>query len=519
MEESDVDRMPIGWRNCKIGDVTLIVSKIDQSKDPNRRISYIDISSIDNALNRIREAKTFNLREAPSRARQLIYCGDVLFSTVRPYLRNIALVPKEYDGEIASTGFSVLRPAVGIVPKFLFYKCTSREFVNALSGEQYGVSYPAVKDEQVKAQALRLPPTNEQVRIVEKLEELFSELDKGIESLKTAREQLKVYRQAVLKHAFEGKLTADWRAANPDKLETAEELLVRINAECEVRHQQRIKEWKAAVKAWEYAGKGEKMPAKPRAYGGNIELLTADCANLPMGWYWFPVSDILLESPSNGRSVKDRSDGFPVLRLTAVRDGKIDLRERKNGDWNRDGALQFLVHEDDFLISRGNGSKRLVGRGGVVPANPDEVAYPDTMIRLRIDQQLVLPDVFCRIWNSRIIRDQIESVAHTTAGIYKINQGHIGKFIIPVMSLAEQEELISRLDEILSKVDALEADIEISLRNTDVLRQSILKKAFSGQLVPQDPHDEPASVLLERIHAERDSQKTSRRARKVRAPA
>ena len=86
--------------------------------------------------------------------------------------------------------------------------------MNALSGMQYGVSYPAVKDEHIRDQPLWLPPTEEQHRVAANIEELFSELDQGVESLKTARAQLHVYRQAVLKHAFEGKLTAQWREEN-----------------------------------------------------------------------------------------------------------------------------------------------------------------------------------------------------------------------------------------------------------------------------------------------------------------
>ena len=214
--------LPAGWTESSIGQVTLPVSKIDPNDHPDQEIDYIDISSIDNTRNLIGNVnvKRYRLRNAPSRARQIVLAGDVLFATVRPYLRNIARVSNEYDQQIASTGFSVLRPTKGVCPAFLFYKAISRELVNALSEMQYGVSYPAVKDEQVRGQPLWLPPTAEQHRIVAKIEELFSELDKGVESLKTARAQLTVYRQAVLKHAFEGKLTAKWREENKDKLET-----------------------------------------------------------------------------------------------------------------------------------------------------------------------------------------------------------------------------------------------------------------------------------------------------------
>lgn len=247
---------PAGWTECLMEDITLPVQKIDPKDNPAREIMYVDISSIDNVRNNIGVTKKLRLADAPSRARQIIHSGDVLFSTVRPYLRNIAAVPDKCDGQVASTGFSILRPALGIDPAFLFYKAISSKFVNALSGEQYGVSYPAVKDEQVRAQPVELPPTTEQRRIVAKIEELFSELDKGIESLKTAREQLKVYRHAVLKHAFEGKLTEEWREENRDKLETPDQLLARIQKEREARHQQQIEEW-------EYSGRLAKKPKRP----------------------------------------------------------------------------------------------------------------------------------------------------------------------------------------------------------------------------------------------------------------
>ena len=111
-----------------------------------------------------------------------------------------------------------------------------------------------------------MPPKNEQHRIVAKIEELFSELDKGIESLKTARAQLDIYRQAVLKHAFEGKLTAQWREENKDKLEKPEQLLARIKQERETRYERKLKESKAAVKEWEGEGEqGEKTNKAQKA--------------------------------------------------------------------------------------------------------------------------------------------------------------------------------------------------------------------------------------------------------------
>ena len=109
-----------------------------------------------------------------------------------------------------------------------------------------------------------IAPFNEQLRIVAKVEELFSELDKGVESLKKARTQLNIYRQAVLKQAFEGKLTAKWRENNKDKLEKPELFLARIEKERAARYERQLKEWKSAVKEWEESGKLRRKPSTPR---------------------------------------------------------------------------------------------------------------------------------------------------------------------------------------------------------------------------------------------------------------
>ena len=517
--------LPTGWSECSIGQVTLPVSKTNSKDDPDREIDYIDISSIDNNRHVIGRVKQYRLEDAPSRARQIVRAGDVLFATVRPYLRNIAAVPNDYDQQIASTGFSVLRPAQGVCPAFLFYKAISRDLVNALSGMQYGVSYPAVKDEQVRDQPLWLPPTEEQARIVARLEELFSELDQGVESLKTARAQLNVYRQAVLKHTFAGKLTAQWREENKGKLEKPEQLLARIKQERAARYKQQIQKWKTAVKIWQECGKSGQKPRKPKTPVTLFLPRKGEIANLPSlpnSWLWIKVQALLAEPLANGHSVKDRASGFPVLRLTAIKTEKLDLSEAKNGDWEYEDALSYLVQQGDFLLARGNGSKRLVGRGGLVPAVERDVAYPDTMIRLRLDPKVVDGSFFSYVWNSRLLREQIEGTARTTAGIYKINQGHILDFMVPLCSLSEQDVVVERLSVILSTIDAMEATIDNQLLKADALRQSVLKGAFAGQLVAQDPRDEPASVLLDRIRAEREQtmkNKTTKKTKKRKVAA
>ena len=225
MTRRDMMEVPKGWALCKIRDVLEPVEKT-RNDEQNREIWYVDISSIDNQSHRITAAKRLNLSEAPSRARQKIRFGDVLFSTVRPYLRKIAAVDKQFDGEIASTGFAVLRSVKGVDPRYLFYKSISHDFVSALTGEQYGVSYPAVKEEQVHAQPLELPPLNEQRRIVEILDARLEAADKLEAETDAALARADTLRQSILKKAFVGQLVPQDPADEP-----ASALLDRIKAE------------------------------------------------------------------------------------------------------------------------------------------------------------------------------------------------------------------------------------------------------------------------------------------------
>jgi type I restriction enzyme S subunit len=216
-----------------------------------------------------------------------------------------------------------------------------------------------------------------------------------------------------------------------------------------------------------------------------------------------PLRDLLVEPLVNGRSVPTATSGFPVLRLTALRDGRIDLSERKTGAWSKADTERFLVRRGDFFISRGNGSLGLVGRGGLLDVEPDDVAFPDTMIRARVNDARIDPRFLRIVWNGPQTRSQIEATARTTAGIYKVNQKDLERVLLPVPPFAQQREIVERTERQLTVLDALTAAVDQALARAAALRRAILSEAFAGRLVPQDPSDEPASVLLERIRVER----------------
>jgi type I restriction enzyme S subunit len=225
-----------------------------------------------------------------------------------------------------------------------------------------------------------------------------------------------------------------------------------------------------------------------------------------------PLHRFLTEPLSNGRSVPTaEKHGFPVLRLTCLKDGRVDTSECKQGNYGEVDSRRFQVEPNDFLISRGNGSLHLVGIGGLVPRDGRPVAYPDTLIRARVDGTRLRPAFLSLVWNSRTIRRQLESQARTTAGIYKVNQAMIADVTLPAPSLEVQDRVVERLDLLRQMISQLDSDVDRYHVQSASLRRSILAAAFSGRLVPQDPDEEPASVLLERIAASRAADPLRRR--------
>ncbi len=387
-----------------------------------------------------------------------------------------------------------------------------------LSALGKGATQQNISQTVIKAFPFPLAPLNEQKRIVAKIEELFSELDNGVAALKTARERLKVYRQAVLKHAFEGKLTAKWREENADKLESPEQLLARIQHEREARYQEQLEDWQAAVKEWEANGKKGKKPSKPKKL---IQLtLQSKTSNLkrallPAGWSHIKLGN-LIDEPVYGTSAKcDYEIGEQsVLRIPNISAGMIDDNDLKFANFEKGEIDHLRLMIGDILTIRSNGSISLVGSCGLVKEKDTKHIFAGYLIRLRPNKKMIKSEYLLAVMNSHLIRQQIESAAKSTSGVNNINSSELQNLIIPLTSIQEQEVLISSLDSILPMIKSTEIEIDKQLAKAETLRQSILKKAFSGQLVPQDPSDEPASELLARIQTEKEFINTQKNQKK-----
>ena len=361
-----------------------------------------------------------------------------------------------------------------------------------------GTTISGITKKQLKDTEFPLSPYQEQRRIVAKIEGLFSKLDKGLENLKAARAKLNVYRQAVLKHAFEGKLTEQWREDHRDKLKKAEQMLARIKQEREARYELQFKEWEAA------GGKGSK-PKAPKS----LPLLTVEeldeLPELPEGWIWtrFGLLDIELKRGPFGSSITKSMfvpSGFKVYEQ-----GNAIYRDASRGsyfinDEKYEELSAFTVLPGDFIVSCAG----TVGKIFELPENAMAGVINQALMRVRINDTILSKRFFAKLFESAFFQRKVLSDAKGTAMVNLAGIKELNLVPVAICSMSEQKVIDELLDARLAEVDQCERTIATSFQQAEALRQSILKRAFSGHLVPQDPHDEPVSILLDRIKAERE---------------
>jgi type I restriction enzyme S subunit len=218
--------LPLGWAKACIGQVIHKLETASPISSAPGDFLYVDIQAVDNASHRIVAPKTLPRAAPPSRARHVIRAGDVIISLVRPRLKNIAIVPEQLDAQWASTAFCVCRPRKGVDPRYLHHLFIQDEFVEAV--KTYGDSPPSGHDDDLIATEIPVPPSGEQSRIADRLDELLTDLAAGMAALERVKKKLKRYRSAVLHAAVTGRLTAAWRKSHGPPAEPGNMLLARI---------------------------------------------------------------------------------------------------------------------------------------------------------------------------------------------------------------------------------------------------------------------------------------------------
>jgi type I restriction enzyme S subunit len=335
-----------------------------------------------------------------------------------------------------------------------------------------------------------------------------------------ARRQLGVYRQSLLKQAFEGHLTAKWRTQNPAKLESPAQLLARIQSARQAYHEQQLKDWEAALKEWKSVETDEKRPPKPQKVISTDESIPVFDAEFPQAWATLNLSQFVLElgqgwSPKcEGREAQ--GDEWSVIKTTAIQFGLFDASANKALPEGLPPRRWLGLRAGDILITRA-GPRSRCGVVCRVRADHPKIMLCDKAYRLVLSESATSSEFIERLLCSPAAMAAIEKLKTgiNDSGV-NITQSTFLQLALPIPPLPEQQEIVRLLDEQFEVIERNEREIDGALRKSEALRQAILQKAFTGRLVPQDPADEPATTLLARLRAERIETPANARGRSAR---
>lgn len=364
-------------------------------------------------------------------------------------------------------------------------------YLKAINEKTSSVTVKHLSSNSIAEIPLPLPPLPEQRRIVTKVEELFTQLDAGVGALTKAKAQLKHYRQSVLKSACEGRLVPTEAELARDEgrdYEPADVLLARIRKE-------RRKQWEAEKKRKGKKSAKYKEPAAPDVSG---------LPELPEGWCWVNVDSFTVFGPQNGLYLPKSAYGVGVsiIRIDDFQDDSSrSAHELHQVNADQNDIRKYSLMENDLVINRVNSPTHLGKCLVVVERNLPSI-FESNMMRLRLSAS-VNPFFVGFYLRSVSGKKRLISNAKWAVNQASINQKDVVSTPAPLLPLAEQHRIVAEIERRLSVADEIEKTIDQSLKQAEHLRQSILKKAFEGKLVPQDLNDEPASVLLEQIKKEK----------------
>ncbi len=351
-----------------------------------------------------------------------------------------------------------------------------------------GVAHTTIYFPEARAFHICLPPINEQRRIIAKIEELFSDLDAGVAALERVKANLKRYRAAVLKAAVEGRLTEEWRTRHPTT-EPAAKLLERILAERRAKWEQdHLRKFKEAGKTPPKVWKEKYSPPATRLDIGPFQV--------PTGWCLTSIAElgeVVTGSTPSTKRAEYFGGPIPFVKPTDLNVGYMVTSARDS--LSEEGAsVARLIPAHSVLVTCIGAT---IGKTGFVRVacatnqqiNAIVVPWPESL-------RPWLFWVLCSQMGQEQIRDNASA---TTLPI--LNKSTFERLAIPLPPANEQAELVAEIDRRLSVADAAETQVEHALQRAARLRQAILKRAFEGKLVPQDPTAEPVAAILERIKA------------------
>ncbi len=383
-----------------------------------------------------------------------------------------------------------IQPPDGLNIRWLNYYLGSCE----LGQLEKSTAIPSLSRDDLYRVKIPVAPVAEQARIVEKLEELLSDLDAGVAELKAAQAKLVRYRQSLLKAAVEGALTAEWRQHNTPR-ETGAQLLQRILSERRTR-------WEAK----QLAKFAEQCKAPPKdwqkKYPEPVQPDTRDLPELPEEWVWASLDQLTAFITSGSRGWADyySTHGAIFIRSQNINKDWLDLSDAafvippRNSE-----GLRTSVQKHDLLLTITGAN---VGKAACVEITLKEAYVSQHVALIRPVKTTLVNFIHLFLTSSSGGRGQLNKEAYG-AGKPGLNLQQVGSVHIPLPSQAEFARLMETLRTQLDSISEQDRFINRLIKQSTAQRKNILRAAFAGQLVPQDPNDEPASALLARIRAER----------------
>ena len=491
-----MSRLPEGWVEVELGEVWPRGrrSSVVPSKEQDRRFELYSVPSFETgAPERLQGSEIGS-------SKQEVTPGSVLLCRINPRINRVWMVGEAgRDPQVASTEWISLARVPGVAPRFAMYALQTPHVRQYLTSSVSGVggSLMRVRMDALWRTKIPLAPVPEQHRIVAKIESVFAKLDEGVAALKRAEANLERYRASVLKAAVQGRLTERWRRESPPE-ETGEELLERILIE-------RRKRWEAEQLA-KFEAKGRKPPKNWRAkYKEPVAPDTSALPELPEGWCWSTVDQVgkVGSGITKGGKKRDATRRLvPYLRVANVQKGHLDLRVIKTILASDAEIRRYSLKSGDVLFNEG-GDRDKLGRGWVWSGGLAECLHQNHVFRVR---------PFLRDYSSEFLSHYGNSAgqewffrrATQSVNLASINQTVLRSLPVPLPPLREQQHIVRSLADALGSAGAAGTETTRQLNRARILRPSILKCAFDGRLVRQDPTDESASTLSERMRAKQE---------------
>jgi len=464
-----------------------------KDQDPNGDVRLIQLADVGDDVFLDRSSRFLTRAKAAELRCTFLSQGDVLVARMPDPLGRACIFPGDTKACVTVVDVCIVRSgSAELDQRWLVCTINAPQFRRSVAALQSGSTRKRISRGNLATLRLPIPPVTEQARIALALQQQISRLDDGLRSLRRAKARLPRYRTSVLKAACEGRLVPTEAAlarAEGRDYESGSELLDR-NA----------REWSPIPATARKVPKTRGWHGLPGGISRGVEL-----PDLPNGWIWVCL-DQLIQSLRNGISTVPRAvSGTKVLRISAVRPLKVDLDDVRYLEQPLGAFAKYRLTEGDLLFTRYNGTIDLVGVAGVAGPGCEDTVYPDKLIRVRIIKGLCIPQFVALAANTGASRRFIASRIRTTAGQAGVSGADLRGVPIPLPPIAEQERIVQDVERRLSITDQISAIINAGVARSARLRQAILKRAFEGKLVPQDPTDEPASLLLERIRKEREA--------------